>query len=321
MLYLFTWNSPYLINEALKKWKNQFIEKYGDFNFVYLKDLENINKNILAENLLWTSFLAENKLIIVDFNNDTKEDIETFFISNLENIPKTNIVIFNFPNPDKRKKIYKELKKYSELKEFNLQEDDEIYNFIAKKYKGKIANTSINTIINYKGKNIEKIISEIDKLLITKDFIEKDDILENIKPELEESIFQVIDDLLNIRKIEALKKINIILTDTNIYAFYNNLLANLRTSLFIMKMKKIQTSPLTPLLAGEGNNKINISKVLDLKNRSFLVNKNYKINYKSLEEFYINLINIDKKMKSGKLVWSEENDLKLEIEKSILSIK
>jgi hypothetical protein len=89
-------------------------------------------------------------------------------------------------------------------------------------------------------------------LTITKDFITKIDIEENIVPELEESIFQIIDLVLNKQIPEAVDKINIILNETNIFAFYNNLLSNLRTSLFILKLKqekKIQSE---------------ISKILDL---------------------------------------------------------
>ncbi len=261
--------------------------------------------------------MSEKKLIILDIEKEISPEKENFLSNNLANILEENIVIFNFPNPDKRKKFFKDLKKSSETKEFNLQTEDEIYSFISKKYAWKIENNAINLIIKYKWANIEKIESEIEKLLILKDIIKKEDIIENITPELEESIFQLIDDILNLRKTEAIKKIDIILNDTNVYLFYNNLLANLRANLYIMKLK---TSPLTPLLKREGNRTSNISKVLDLKNRSFLASKNYKINYKELEKFYIQIANIDKKMKSWKLLWSEDKDLKLEIEKGILGI-
>jgi DNA polymerase III delta subunit len=80
---------------------------------------------------------------------------------------------------------------------------------------------------------LEKVASEIEKLLITRDKIEVNDIVDNIFPELEESIFQFIDDILNKNIFSAKKKLNIILNDTSIYAFYNNLLANLRTNVFI----------------------------------------------------------------------------------------
>ena len=143
-------------------------------------------------------------------------------------------------------------------------------------------------------------------MAITKDFITKIDIEENIVPELEESIFQIIDLVLNKQIPEAVDKINIILNETNIFAFYNNLLSNLRTSLFILKLKqekKIQSE---------------ISKILDLWNRSFLIGKNYKINFHELKNLYINLVNIDKNLKTWKLVSSEEEDIKFEIEKYLI---
>ena len=123
---------------------------------------------------------------------------------------------------------------------------------------------------------------------------------------MEESIFQIIDLVLNKQIPEAVDKINIILNETNIFAFYNNLLSNLRTSLFILKLKqekKIQSE---------------ISKILDLWNRSFLIGKNYKINFNELKNLYINLVNIDKNLKTWKLVSSEEEDIKFEIEKYLI---
>jgi len=51
----------------------------------------------------------------------------------------------------------------------------------------------------------------------------------------------VIDDILNKNIVSALSKIKIILSDTNVYAFYNNLLANLRTSVYISKLKFLKT--------------------------------------------------------------------------------
>jgi hypothetical protein len=124
---------------------------------------------------------------------------------------------------------------------------------------------------------------------------------------LEESIFQVIDDIMNLNISFALEKIKIILSQTSIYAFYNNLLANLRVLVFIQSLKT--------------ENINNISQLLDLKNRSFLVNKFYKIDSNKLKKFYISLINLDKKMKSGKMFDNGEEILQYEIEKEILKLK
>ena len=163
-------------------------------------------------------------------------------------------------------------------------------------------------INRYKSWNISKIFSELDKLLITLDYIDIKEIEEYISPELEESVFVVVDDILNKNINSAISKIDTILNDTNIYAFYNNLLANLRTSLYISKLKNMQI------------NNSKIWELLSLWNRSFLINKNYKINISKLSSLYIWLVNLDKKMKSWKMIWTEEKDFKYEFERVLLAI-
>jgi len=309
MNYIFTWNSEFLITEALNKWKKQFIEKYSDFNLTHLKEIKNLDKNILKDTILSGSlFSSEKKLIILDINNDVWDELEDFLIKNLEKKPQENIIILNYFLPDKRKKFWKNIKNISEIKEFNLENEEDTKKIINSKFSWKIDLEAINTIIKYKSNKINKIIPELEKLTITKSFITKKDIEENIVPELEESIFQIIDLVLNKQIPEAVDKINIILNETNIFAFYNNLLSNLRTSLFILKLKQ------------EKKTQSEISKILDLWNRSFLIGKNYKINFHELKNLYINLVNIDKNLKTWKLVSSEEEDIKFEIEKYLIKI-
>lgn len=307
MNYVFTWNSDFLITEALNKWKKQFIEKYSDFNLTHLKEIKNLDKNILKDTILSGSlFSSEKKLIILDINNDIWDELEDFLIKNLEKKPQENIIILNYFLPDKRKKFWKNIKNISEIKEFNLENEEDTKKIINSKFSWKIDLEAINTIIKYKSNKINKIIPELEKLTITKNFITKIDIEENIVPELEESIFQIIDLVLNKQIPEAVDKINIILNETNIFAFYNNLLSNLRTSLFILKLKQ------------EKKTQSEISKILDLWNRSFLIGKNYKINFHELKNLYINLVNIDKNLKTWKLVSGEEEDIKFEIEKHLI---
>ena len=304
MIYIFTWNSEFLLDDAILKWKNQFIEKYSEFNFIHFKD--NLDINILKENILSFWLFSEKKLTIIELDNDLKEDFEENFLKILEQKDENSIIILKFFNPDKRKKFYKNLIKLGELKEFNIGDELDTKKLILAKYNQKIDQNALNLIIKYKSNNFSKIVNELDKLFITRDFITENDIKQNIIPELEESIFQIIDLLLNKDKTWSIEKIHILLNDTNIFAFYNNLLANLRTNLFILKLK---------------NEKIpqnEITKILSLWSRSFLVNKSYRINYSELRDFYINLVNIDKNMKTWKLVTSEENDILNEIEKCVV---
>lgn len=306
MKYLFTWNSDFLVSDAIKKWKDQFIQKYWEFNMVHIKNISENNVNFLAENILSQSFLAEKKLIIIEIEKDIKEEYINFLSTNINKIPDENIVVFSYANPDKRQKFYKLLQKETEVKEFNISSENDTFSLIKSKYWTNINDEAIRKLITYKSNNLTKIESEIVKLLITNNNINASDIIENIVPELEESIFEVVDNILNLNIPKALNNMDKILSQSNIYWLYNNLLANLRTSTYIINLKNKWIS----------SNEI--TKILNLWNRWFLVNKKYKINSKQLSKLYINLINIDKKMKSGKLIWTEEIDFKLEFEKELI---
>jgi len=308
MIYLFTWNSNFLVNDAVKKWKNQFVEKYGDFNLLHYKLLEKSNLESYYQNLFSSSFMNETKLIILDINWDEDEEIWNFIINNLDHIPESNILLINYPNPDKRSKIFKEIEKVSQKKELNTDNDNDVSWVIKSRYNNIISSWAINLICKYKSNNIEKIISEIEKLNILYSYIDEKIINDFVTPELEESIFSLVDDILNLNLNETYKKINIILNEINIYQFYNSLLWVIRTSVFILKLRS------------ENINPKEISIILNLGSKSFLSTKNYRISYKTVSKLYINLVKLDKKMKTWNMIWTEENDFRFEIEKCLLKI-
>ena len=86
-----------------------------------------------------------------------------------------------------------------------------------RKFPNQIDSSAIQLLCQYKANNISKIISEIEKLLITREKITRQDILDHIMPELEENIFQLTDDILNLNITSAVSKMNIILDQANIY--------------------------------------------------------------------------------------------------------
>jgi hypothetical protein len=118
MIYLFTWNSWYLVREKTLAWKKSYIEKYGDFNLTHFKEIEKVDNNIISQELLSEWFLWEKKLIIIDnlpisWDNKSKElqEKQDFCLDLINNIPNNNIVLFSSANPDKRWKFFKQLKK------------------------------------------------------------------------------------------------------------------------------------------------------------------------------------------------------------------
>lgn len=307
MIYLFTWNSSFLIDDAVKKWKNQFIEKYGDFNLLQIKELDENILETLHQNMLSEWFMWEKKLIIIELNSDLEEKIQEFILKNIISIPENNMILFSYPQPDKRLKLYKQLYDLSQVKEFDSENEQDVEKIISARYKN-ITTDALRLLIRYKANNTQKIVNEIEKLSILYENIDVNHIKNIIMPELEENIFLIIDDILNKNIIDSLKKIDTILNQVNIYAFYNNLIANLRTSVFIMKLKK------------ENRSQAEITNILWLWNKSFLINKKYNINFEKLEKIYIDLVKLDKKIKSWKLLWTEEDDFRFELEKCILKI-
>jgi len=185
-------------------------------------------------------------LILIDiwdiWKDSISEEKQEFVLSQLDKIPENNILVFLSYSPDKRTKFYKDINKIAEIKDFQIQDNHDIQKFLSKKYSNTLSQSAIETIILYKWGNVNKIISELDKLFITHTYIDKKDISEYIEPELEESIFQIINDIWELDIPSAIKKIDTILNNTNIYAFYNNLLANLRSQVYISKLKKLWVS-------------------------------------------------------------------------------
>ncbi len=315
MLYFFTWNSDFLLKEYVKSWKDLFIKKHWEFNLIYIKDLSNIKESNLTESILSWWFLSEKKLIIIEWlptvSAEKSPDIinlQNKFLSLIDNIPEDNIVVFSTINPDKRTKFYKKLIKIANIKDFSIKNESDLIRFIENRFNWRIDRQAINTIIKYKSWNLNKIINELEKLFILNEKVDNDIIIKEIEPELEENIFMFINDILNKDIKKALFKLDLILQTSNIYAFYNWFLANIRNQIYIFKLKDLSIT------------KSDIIQLLKLWNKGFLVDKKYKISFKELKKLFISLINLDKKMKTWNLLWTKDIDFRFELEKILLNI-
>lgn len=305
MLYLFTWNNQYLVKEELKKWKVRFLEKYGEFNLNHIQNIDELDKSAISENLLSTSFFSEKKLVIIENIEKIEKDeqIKEYFLSILFKIPENNIILLTSNSLQERSLLYKKCLEVWEIKRFDIKNTYETKLYIEKRYNSKIDSRAIDKIIAYKSNNLAKIINELDKLFITKEKVTEKDIIDFITPEFEETVFIFVDKLLNKDKKGVFNDLDIILENTDIYAFYNMLLWNLRNFVYIQFFKKW------------GYKKADIVSNLNLWNRWFLVDKSYKTNYEELISMYEKLIDFDKNMKYWKLIWSTKDDLKYELQK------
>lgn len=211
MFYLIYGLEKFLIDKEIKK----IIAEHhiDELNINYYDGNNDMLKDII-DDALTISMWSNKKLIIINnslfltgsknINNDT--DILLDYINNPN--PDT-IIIFGVNNDklDERKKIVKELKKKSIIKEFNKMNN--INNIVKDFFKGyNISNSDLNYFIDRVGNNLDILENEAKKILIYKDDnfdITREDITNLTSKNIDIDIFKLIENIINDNKIEALE--------------------------------------------------------------------------------------------------------------------
>lgn len=310
MIYLYTWENETILKKTLEKWKDTFIEKFWDFNYTNIENPYNTELSLIKESIVSNWFWWEKKLVIIHnipWNSEEKEEkIEELIIENLENIPEENFVVFVSRKPDKRWKLYKKLLKTAEIKTFENYSWIELINFLENRYWENFSRRALQKISSYKWENMLECINECEKLSLYKDKIDEEDVIENVSENIDDSVFKVCDFLLEDNPKKAIELIRKLSEKDSIYMIYNAILSSIRTTFYI------------ELLKNKRVNQSEISTLLDLQKRSFLVNKRYKLGFIRIKWLYSSLIEIDKKMKSWFFLESTDEAFLYEIERVIL---
>lgn len=309
MIYLFSWNNQIAIKTELQKWKDTFLEKYGDFNLFHIQNTRSLEKTQIQEILTSGSFFWDKKLILMEISPEEKEEEnannwrrDNFIEGILANIPEENIVVFYSTTLKENQSLFKKLSEIGKVVRFNREESEEgSIEFLSKKYPN-LSRKNITHIVKSKGGNLEKSIQEIEKFLTYSEDISFEEISENTVPEIEESMFRLIDTILN-QEVEQLHHIyKTIQQYTNFYYFYNTLLWSMRTTLYIEFLKEQK----------KGNKEID--EILKLGKKAFLIGKRQKLDYERIRDLYLKIINFDKKIKTGFTLWNQEEELYKELE-------
>lgn len=312
MIYLFFWEKHFR-DKLLNTWKKAFSEKYGELNIFHVKNYSDYDFAFYSQNFLWSNFFASKTFFIIDdfpFSIWEKDEnilkYQEFFTNILEKIDKENIVVFNNVNVDKRSKIFKKIYEIWEIKDFLIKDRDDLKEKIKEVYGEFLTIWAINKLIELKWEDFLAIENEIEKLLLTKTLIDVKD-LENISSNIDENIFEIINDILNLETKNAIWKLRKMSENLdNPFLLYNMILSNLRLYFYIFSLKNLWVS------------KEKIVEKLALWNRWFLVWKSYKINFQKFIKMYEKLAKIDEKLKTWKLIWSDNRDFMYEMEKSLV---
>lgn len=313
MIYLFVWEN-YFRKKLINSWKRAFKEKYNELNVIHIQNVFDYDLWFFEQNLLSSGFFSERNLFIIDdfpFSSDEESNeniskLQEYFLNILPKIISENIIVFNNEKIDKRSKLYKKILEIWELKDFSIQDENDLVKKLQEVYASKVSMSAINKMIELKWINFSSISKEFDKILITKDFIDVKD-LDLVSKDIEENIFEIISDLLNLETKKSILKLRDLANflDNN-YLLYNLFISNLRVYFYIFKLKLLWKTNLE------------IKEILNLWNRSFLVDKNYKIDKNNFLKIYEKIVSIDGKMKSWKLIWNDWEDFLYELEKCLV---
>lgn len=203
-IYLIYGPNYTLVNKEIKK----ITEKFKD---VVSFDLANDNVSILLDDASCMSIFNDNKIVVgenayflTSQNTNIVHDIE-YLTKYLNSNEYKNTIILSVvaEKLDERKKIVKLLKEKSKVIFKAVVDEKKLENFVIDEFKNNnkiIDFKTANYFINCVGKNIDIIISEINKMVIYKDDLKqitKEDIDNISSRAFKDNIFDFIDAIMN----------------------------------------------------------------------------------------------------------------------------
>lgn len=235
--------------------------------------------------------LIRNSQLFVEGRKAETEKITEY----IKEIPKTTILLFFEEKVDKRLKLFKEVKKFGDIFEFNNLNEKELCQWILKKFyenNKKISDATAIYLIRNIGDSMELLSNEINKLISYKEFeeITKQDIDEICTKSIESKIFDLVGAIGN-KNIE--KAMNV----------YKGLIFNKVSPFMILSMiaRQFRIILQVKYLNKQGKSINNIAKELGLRDfvvKEALLQSNNFTN-KVLLEAINECLEIDNKSKTG----------------------
>ena len=276
--------------------------------------------------ILAPPFLAEKRLVIVKWlpysskiNKNSKlcDNDESKFLWILEKIQEDTIVVFVSINPDKRTKIFKWIQKIAIREDF-LHPDKKIKSWVkdfCDRKKILISDENIDFLLSLTWKNLYNIVNELKKLKnfvgtlhatsLQENEILKSDIEKNILNNSEVNIFKITSLISSWKTKEAYLELqNILRWWEDIFYIFNLIIRQFRLLLACFELKNLsswdiwRTLWIAPFAASSLKNQV----------WNFTLEQLLEKNKKCYE--------IDKWIKTWKIVWDEM--LALNIEKELI---
>ena len=286
------------INNKINEIKeNLKIEDISIIKYTYDNNMDSIIEDANTKNLF-----GDKKLIIVEnstfINESDKLDIsplETY----LDNFNKDTYLIFTLisESVDTRRKIFKKIKEVGNIIAYEKIDNKFFINYISdilKQNNKKMEPRLIEEFLNKVGYDLGNIKNELEKLfiLINNEKIKEEDIKSINTNNKEESLFSLIDSIVN-KEISKSIKLYRYFIDKNEEVI----------KIIAMLANKYRLIYQTKLLYQEGKNKYDISKILGVHNYaiSLAITTSFKYTDSELIRILKELYNLDLDIKIGKV--------------------
>ena len=309
-IYLLYGREYYLIDNAIKNFKESLNESMLDFNLDVI-DGKEVFLDQLLSSVETLPFMDDNKITIVkDFEllkgkrKNFSEGDEKYFIDYLDNISESTVLVFVvYGEVDKRKKIVKKIQEKGIVYNCDKISDMDLFKWTKRKFESFgtiIENSQVMYFIEsqgYREKNSEKTLSDLENEIIKiSSFVGKENKVTNeiidrlSQKKIENDIFKLIDYIGEKNSSSAVKILNDMIQEgESVLGIFAMISRQFKT---VLQVKQLQI---------EGVTINDICKRLNI--RQFVVNKALKQSRNFSDDTIIDMLNFilenDFKIKNG----------------------
>lgn len=214
-LYLVFGTEEYLLDKFENKFKDNFIEEnIRDFNLTYIKEEEEVFKNIVSKGST-LPIMSEKRFIIVKAGNILKQNVGNFavFEKFIDDIPDTTVLLILINDDISKNKKKKIISKKGNIVNLQPPKYEDLNKWIKNQFKQrdkKIDYRGIRILEKMFNNNLQQLDSEIDKICTyvdNKNKVELSDIKKVISKDrrlMENEIFKFLDAVSNKEKEKSL---------------------------------------------------------------------------------------------------------------------
>ncbi len=289
-----------LIDEIVKRYVEEF--NVDDFNYARI-DTNNISINDLEQLIYSPPLFAQARIVVFDNFEQafSKKEFQEEFLNLFEEISKTltKVIMISNSSPDRRLKLYKNIKKIGIVAESKKLSMNEQYQWLRRELKRReifMSSEVEQEFLMQAGSSLRDLQNELDKIssykIDTNKVVTLEEVRNIVSPSVESSIFRCVDALGQLKIKEAMRELDLLWTVNE---------PPLKVLAMIVRQMRLLYQ--VKLLLDKKANPNKMRRDLGVPNfvLNKLQNQSYNFSLKGIKEQLISLRSLEEKIKTGKL--------------------